>query len=67
MTGKDLKYIRFRNSMTQEYVASMVGISRFTLSSYEAGRTGVPITVSLKLNKLYRLNEDDVEKYMRRY
>ncbi|MBQ3125420.1 MAG: helix-turn-helix transcriptional regulator [Clostridia bacterium] len=64
MTGRDLKYIRFRHSMTQEYVASIVGISRFTLSSYEAGRTGIPITVSLKLNKLYNLDEDDVERYM---
>ncbi len=66
MTGRDLKYIRFRNSMTQEYAASMVGISRFTLSSYESGRTGIPITVSLKLNKLYNLDENDVEKYMMR-
>ena len=64
MTGRDFKYIRFRHSMTQEYAASMVGISRFTLSSYESGRTGIPITVSLKLNKLYNLDENEVEKYM---
>ena len=63
MTGRDLKYIRFRNSMTQEYVASVVGISRFTLSSYESGRTGIPITVSLKLNKLYNLDADDVDAH----
>lgn len=64
MTGRDLKYIRFRRCMTQEYAASMVGISRFTLSSYEACRTDIPITVSIKLNKLYNLDADEVDMYM---
>lgn len=64
MTGKDYKHIRFRHCMTQEYAANMVGISRFTLSSYEADRTEIPITVSIRLNKLYNLNAADVDMYM---
>lgn len=64
MIGKDLKYMRFRRSMTQEYVANTIGISRFALSGYESGRTCVPLTVAIKLNKLYDLDEAEVDRYI---
>lgn len=64
MDGNDYKHIRFRNYMTQEYAANMVGISRFTLSGYESGRSKIPLTVSIRLNKLYNLDEAEVDRYM---
>lgn len=64
MTGKDYKHIRFRNYMTQEYAASMVGISRFTLSGYESDKVRIPLIVSLRLNKLYNLTEAEVDGFM---
>ena len=50
--------------MTQEYAASMVGISRFTLSGYESEKVRIPLTVSLRLNKLYHLSESEVDGFM---
>lgn len=60
MTGKDYKRIRFRMNITQKDAADMIGISRFALSGYESGRVGIPITVSMKLNRLYRLSDSDI-------
>ncbi len=64
MTGKDYKSIRFRHYITQEFAAKMVGISRFTLSAYEANKTSIPLTVSIKLNKLYNMDEAEIDNYM---
>lgn len=64
MTGKAYKSIRYRHYMTQESVASMIGISRFTLSAYESDKVSIPITVSMKLNRIYNMDEDEIDRYM---
>lgn len=64
MYGKDYKYLRFKYYISQDVAARIAGISRHTLSIYEAGRSEVPLTVALKLNKLFDLTEAEVDKYM---
>ncbi len=66
MTGMDYKSIRCRHYMTQEFAAGMIGISRFTLSGYESNRVKIPLTVSIKLNKLYNIGELELEGYIKR-
>lgn len=63
MTGKDYKSIRYKRYMTQEFAAKMIGISRFTLSHYERNEVKIPLTVSIKLNKLYNMNEDEIDRF----
>ncbi len=64
MTGRDFKYRRFKQYMTQEYAASMVGISRYALAGYEAERVGMPITTALRLHRLYDMSSEDIEGYI---
>lgn len=52
--------------MTQEFAAAVIGISRFTLSGYESNRVKIPLTVSIKLNKLYNIDEFELEGYIKR-
>ncbi len=66
MTGRDFKYIRFKHYMTQEYAATIVGISRFALSGYEAERVRIPITTALRLHRLYNMSGEDIENYISR-
>ena len=66
MTGMDYKSIRYRHYMTQAFAAEMIGISRFTLSGYESNRVKIPLTVSIKLNKLYNIDELEFEGYIKR-
>lgn len=61
MIGRMYRYLRASRYMTQEYVAGMIGISRFTLSRYETGIVEIPITVALKLNKIYGLQQSEVD------
>lgn len=49
-------------NMTQTRVAREVGVSRYTLSGYETGRTSIPITVAFRLAKLYKISETEMNK-----
>ena len=64
MTGRDFKYRRFKQYMPQEYAASMVGISRYTLSGYESERVAMRITTAMRLHRLYDMSGEDIEKYI---
>ena len=67
MLGKDFKYIRFKKFMTQEYVAEMIGISRFALSWYEQERSEMPITTALRLIRLYNISNSEFEEYIQKW
>ncbi|MDD6564120.1 MAG: helix-turn-helix transcriptional regulator [Clostridiales bacterium] len=67
MLGKDFKYIRFKKFMTQEYVAEMIGISRFALSWYEQERSEMPITTVLRLIRLYNISNSEFEEYIQKW
>ena len=64
MTGKNYKSMRYKNYMTQEFVANTIGISRFSLSAYESDMVDIPLSESIKLNKLYNIDEADIDRYM---
>jgi DNA-binding XRE family transcriptional regulator len=53
--------------MTQEYVAKMVGISRFALSWYEQERSEMPITTALRLIRLYDISDAEFEEYIEKW
>ena len=62
MNGLDYKYIRHKLNMTQTGVAREIGVSRYTLSGYETGRSKIPITVAFRLSKLYGLSEWEINR-----
>lgn len=62
MNGLDYKYRRHKLNMTQTRVAKVVGVSRYTLSGYETGRTSIPITVAFRLAKLYGISEMEMNR-----
>ena len=53
--------------MTQEYVAEMIGISRFALSWYEQERSEMPITTVLRLIRLYNISNSEFEEYIQKW
>ncbi len=59
MNGKYYRMQRKRRDLTQADVADMIGISRHSLSTYEKERSDMPVTVALKLNKLYGMDGDE--------
>ena len=63
MYGNYYKRLRKKNFLTQECVADIVGISRHSLSKYENHDTDMPITVAIKLNILFGI--DDIDSLIR--
>ena len=59
MNGRYYKLLRKKYAMTQDDVAMLIGISRHSLSTYEQEHSDMPVTVALRLNKLYGINGDD--------
>ena len=58
--GLQLKLHRKRNGYTHEEVARELGISVNTLSNYENNKTPIPISVMIKLSRLYDFDVFDV-------
>lgn len=56
----NLRRLRQNRGMTQEQVASQVGITRQALSSYESGRTRPDIDMLLRLSAVYGTDLDGV-------
>lgn len=56
----NLRRLRQERGMTQEQVASQVGITRQALSSYESGRTRPDIDMLLRLSQVYGTDLDGV-------
>lgn len=52
-TGLQLKLLRKQNGYTREEVAKAIGISENTVLNYEKNKTPVPISVMIKLSRLY--------------
>ena len=52
-TGLKLKQLRRKNGYTREEVAEQLGISVNTVSNYESNKTPIPLSVMIKLSRLY--------------
>ncbi len=53
VAGHIYKYRRGKLGVTQQEAARSIGISRRSLSNYERGYSRIPLTIALKLDKLY--------------
>lgn len=58
--NQNLRQLRIDTGMTQEQVASIVGVTRQALSSYESGRTRPDIDMLLSLAKVYGTDLDGI-------
>lgn len=59
-TGLKLEQLRRENGYTREEVAELLGISKNTVSNYEGNRTPIPLSVMIKLSRLYDFDVFDV-------
>lgn len=59
-TGLKLKQLRRKNGYTREEVAEQLGISVNTVSNYENNKTPIPLSVMIKLSRLYDFGVFDV-------
>ncbi len=66
MNGKYYRILRNDLNLTQAYVSQLIGVSRHSLSKYEKRETDMPLTVALKLNELYNIEENS-ELYKKIY
>ena len=53
-----IKYLRRSSKLTQEQVASYIGVKRVAYTAYEAGRTYPSLENVVKLAKLYNVTTD---------
>ena len=58
--NKNLRDLRQISGMTQEEVASRVGLTRQAISSYESGRTEPDLDMLIKLAGLYQADVSDI-------
>lgn len=58
--GLKLKLKRKECGLTQQEVADYLKISRNTLSVYESGKTDIPLTVFIRISKLYGCDIDEI-------
>lgn len=58
--NKNLRDLRQISGMTQEEVASRVGLTRQAISSYESGRTQPDLDMLIKLAGLYQADVSDI-------
>ena len=58
--GERLTLYRKRSGLKLEEAASALGISRNTLSAYESGKSKTPLSVFIKLTKLYNCDVFDI-------
>ena len=53
-----IKFLRRSSKLTQEQVASYIGVKRVAYTAYEAGRTSPSLENVVKLAKLYNVTTD---------
>lgn len=53
MNGMEYRAKRRHMRLSMQYVANQLGISRHTLANYETGKSSMPVTVFIRLNRLY--------------
>ncbi len=57
---ENLKAIRKQNKLTQQQVAEIIGVDRSSVSYYETGKACPPLTVLVKIAKLYKMSLDEL-------
>ena len=58
--GNKLRELRLNKNLTQQQVASLVGISKAMISSYEINSREPNLTILLKLAALYKVSIDNL-------
>ena len=58
--GSALKELRLNKNLTQQQVASLVGISKAMISSYELNAREPSLTILMKLAALYKVSVDSL-------
>ena len=58
--AKRLKTLRENKNLTQEKVASYLGVSRSAYTYYETGKTEPNLQAIFKLSKLYDMSVDEL-------
>lgn len=58
--ASNLQFLRRRSGMTQEKLASHLGVSRQAISKWESGETLPEVTTLLQLSQLFSCNMDDL-------
>lgn len=64
MYGKDYKHLRFKNYITQDIAARILGASRHTLAIYETEHSEIPVNDAPCQNSFFELCESETDKYM---
>lgn len=59
--GLGLRLIRRSQKLTMKEVSILLGIHRNTLKSYEYGKTKIPMSVLMRIMKLYSVRLEVVE------
>lgn len=60
--GKNLKYLRIINNMTQVELSTKLNISHQTISHYERGERLCDIIMLCKIAQLFEISADDLLK-----
>ena len=58
--GKQIKYLRQQQEMTQKQLASHLNVAHNTVSQYEKGVTAPPLDVVVRLAKLFDVSADSL-------
>ena len=57
---QNIKVLRKKTGLSQEALASKIGMSKANVSSYERGRVVPPLDIIIKLSKLFEVSIDDL-------
>lgn len=58
-----LKALRANQNMTQAEAAKAIGVSEFTWSNYEKGKTYPDVLIIRKIEKVFHVSYDDIIFY----
>lgn len=62
LVGKNIKYIRESQSLTQEQFGRLLSIQKTTLSSYECGKREVSLETLYTISELFKISIDELVK-----
>lgn len=60
--GKNLRYYRKKNNLTQKQLANLVGVQRSTLTSYEVRQKECSFDILLDLANILNVTTDELLK-----
>lgn len=58
--GKNLRYLREKNNLTQDDMKPLLGIGNTTCSNYENGVTEPPLELLIKISKYFGVTLDEL-------